>query len=465
MENLNLPSTYQNNNNTVLRAAIYIRVSSSEQAMHGFSLEAQKEYLEAYAKQNGMRVVGVYADEGKSASKCLYRRKELLRMISDMEAGDIDVIIFKDITRWSRNSSHYHRIQERIDAAGGYWIAAQQPYLETRTPTGRYQVTIMLGNAQLESENTSERIKFVQASRLPKGAAIWGSDAAPMGYEVKEVDGMKRVVKKESEAEMVMAAFEHYELTHSIGSVQRFMSEKYNRRMGEKSVRKFLSNTLFKGEYKGVDNYCEPYISAERWENIQAIRRNRTQYPRKNKYVFMFSGLAKCAECGANLNIVYNEVKGKRYAYYRCRNYTQFRKCEHKACTRDEKLEAYMLENIEDEMNKYIQHVTITNVEPPNTEKKRKALERKAKNLRELYIDGDIEKDEYLTRKEDYEKQIAELPVYKKIDTKKYEDFLNSDWRVLYDELDNMGKRVFWRSIVDKIVIDNNQNKRIYFLD
>lgn len=464
MENLNLPSTYQNNN-TVLRAALYIRVSSAEQAMHGYSLEAQREYLEAYAKENKMRVVGIYADEGKSASKCLYYRKELLRMVADMEAGEIDVIIFKDITRWSRNSAHYHRIQERIDAAGGYWIAAQQPYLETRTPTGRFQVTVMLGNAQLESENTSERIKFVQASRLPKGAAIWGSDAAPMGYEVREVDGMKRVVKKESEAEMVMAAFDHYELTHSIGSLQRFLSERFDKKMSEKSARRFLSNTLFKGEYKGVENYCEPYISAERWEQVQTIRRNRTQYRKKNNYVFMFSGLAKCAECGASLNIVYNEVRGVRYAYYRCRNYTQFRKCTHKICTRDENLEAHMLANIEDEMSKYIQHVTVTNAEPPNTEKQRKALERKAKNLRELYIDGDIEKDEYLTRKEDYEKQIAELPEYKQVNTKKMEEFLNSDWRTLYEGLDNMQKRVFWRSIVDKIVIDNNQNIRIYFLD
>lgn len=124
-----------------------------------------------------------------------------------------------------------------------------------------------------------------------------------------------------------------------------------------------------------------------------------------------------------------------------------------------------MLANIEDEMSKYIQHVTVTNAEPPNTEKQRKALERKAKNLRELYIDGDIEKDEYLTRKEDYEKQIAELPEYKQVNTKKMEEFLNSDWRTLYDGLDNMQKRVFWRSIVDKIVIDNNQNIRIYFLD
>ena len=465
MNNFELPSTYQNNNDSVLRAALYIRVSSSEQVMHGYSLAAQKDFLEAYAKQNGMRVVGVYADEGKSASKCLYRRKELLRMVEDMEAGNIDVIIFKDITRWSRNASHYHRIQERIDAAGGYWIAAQQPYLETKTPTGRFQVTVMLGNAQLESENTSERIKFVQASRLPKGAAIWGSDAAPLGYEVKNIDGMKRVVKKEEEAEMVMSIFEHYELTHSIGKVQRFVAEKYDRRMGEKSIRRFLDNTLFKGEYRGVKDYCEPYISEERWNNIQAIRKMRTPYKRKNEYVFVFSTLAKCAECGSSLNIVYNEVKGKRYAYYRCRNYTQFRKCTHKACTRDEKLEAWMLENIEPEMKKYIQAVKVQNVEPPNTEKKRKAIERKAKNLRELYIDGDIEKDEYLIRKADYEKQLEELPVYKKVDTRKLEDLLNSDWRALYEGLDNQSKRVFWRSIVSKIEIDNNQNMRVYFLE
>ena len=76
------------------RCAIYIRVSTTEQMMHGKSLEAQKEYLTNYAKEHNMAVVGVYADEGKTARKELKKRKAIHSLLQDVEAGKIDVIIF-----------------------------------------------------------------------------------------------------------------------------------------------------------------------------------------------------------------------------------------------------------------------------------------------------------------------------------------------------------------------------------
>ena len=113
-----------------MRAAGYIRVSTAEQAMHGFSLDAQKELIERYAADHGMKLVGVYADEGKSASKALARRPELLRMVADAESGQFDTILFKDLTRWSRNPSQFYAIQDRLDAAKVSWIAIEQPSLE-----------------------------------------------------------------------------------------------------------------------------------------------------------------------------------------------------------------------------------------------------------------------------------------------------------------------------------------------
>ena len=151
-----------------MRAAGYIRVSTAEQAMHGFSLDAQKELIERYAEDHGMKLVGVYADEGKSASKALARRPELLRMVADAESGQFDTILFKDLTRWSRNPSQFYAIQDRLDAAKVSWIAIEQPSLETQTAAGRFNVGIHISVAALESANTSERIKFVNASRVQK---------------------------------------------------------------------------------------------------------------------------------------------------------------------------------------------------------------------------------------------------------------------------------------------------------
>lgn len=453
----------------VLRAALYIRVSTAEQAMHGYSIEAQKEFLESYAKEKKMRVVGVYADEGKSASKRLYQRKELLRMVEDMEAGNIDVILFKDITRWSRNSSDYYKIQDRIDKADGYWIAVQQPYLETKTPTGRFQVTVMLGNAQLESEQTSERIKFVNASRRVKGGVPFGSNHCPLGYTVADVDGMKRMVKDEERGKIAMAFFDHYEIRQSIRGAIKHLAENFNYYMVETSARKMLKNTLYKGEYKGVKGFCEPYMSEERFDRIQRIKVKRTYTTREQKRVYIFSSLAKCAECGATLYAFHtskNDGSGDCYLYYRCKNYTVYKTCTHKRGIKEEDLEKWLLENIEDEMNRYIVTVKAEQeTAPPDHVKQRKALERKLKRAKDLYIDGDIDKAEYTRRKEDFEAQLAAIPEYKVKDISEIEAFLNSDWRTLYDSLDQHEKRAFWRSTLDYIEVDNSLKLTPHFFD
>lgn len=452
---------------TVLRAALYIRVSSAEQAMHGYSLEAQKEFLEAYAKDKKMRVVGIYADEGKSASKRLYQRKALLKMVEDMEAGLIDVILFKDITRWSRNSSHYHKIQDRIDAAGGYWIAVQQEHLETKTPTGRFQVTVMLGTAQLEAEQTSERIKFVNASRIPKGGVPWGGNSCPLGYTVADIDGMKRVVKDPEQEEMTRDFFDCFLTYASLRKALMLVSEKYGHVLFDKSGRKMLYNTMYKGEYKGVKGYCEPYLTEEEFDKIQKIMANRNYTPNDPKRVYVFSSLVRCKECGRNLSAYHTGYQPTNtvYLYYRCKNYTMYRTCNHSRGMGEKKLEKWLLKNIEQEMNKYIQEVKIEQADPPDTEKIRKKIESKLKNTRELYIDGDIDKQEYTRRKEEFEAQLAEIPTFEVKDTSALEEFLNSDWRTLYESLGQAEKRSFWRGIIEYIEVDNDLNITPHFFD
>ena len=97
----------------IKRCAIYIRVSTSEQLVHGKSLEAQKDYLTSYAKDHGMIPVGVYADEGKTARKELKKRKAIHALLEDVKAGKIDVILF-----WRLDRSFIYKfdtLRSRID--------------------------------------------------------------------------------------------------------------------------------------------------------------------------------------------------------------------------------------------------------------------------------------------------------------------------------------------------------------
>lgn len=78
----------------VRRAALYIRVSTEEQAKQGYSIPAQREDLEGYARRNGLAVAGVFVDEGKSARKRYTSRPAFMQMLEMVKAGEIDVILF-----------------------------------------------------------------------------------------------------------------------------------------------------------------------------------------------------------------------------------------------------------------------------------------------------------------------------------------------------------------------------------
>jgi hypothetical protein len=107
------------------KAAIYIRVSTTDQAESGYSLQAQESLCRQYCAEHDYAVVGVYADEGKSASKALDKRTELLRLIGDAEKGKVSVILFKDITRWTRNAAAYYKVQERLDTTGHVQLTSE----------------------------------------------------------------------------------------------------------------------------------------------------------------------------------------------------------------------------------------------------------------------------------------------------------------------------------------------------
>ena len=92
---------------TAKRSALYIRVSHEEQAMNGYSLQAQENRLRQYALEHNYQIVECYRDEGISARSRPGRRKEFARMLQDVQAGRIDCILFIKLDRWFRNVSDF----------------------------------------------------------------------------------------------------------------------------------------------------------------------------------------------------------------------------------------------------------------------------------------------------------------------------------------------------------------------
>ena len=118
-----------------IRCAIYDRVSTELQVKEGLSLDAQKQALTDYALSHGYEIVGYYADEGITARKKMQNRKDLLRLLHDVEADKIDLILVTKLDRWFRNIKDYHNTQAILEAHHCNWKTIFEEY---DTSTDKY---------------------------------------------------------------------------------------------------------------------------------------------------------------------------------------------------------------------------------------------------------------------------------------------------------------------------------------
>lgn len=449
-----------NSNNKLISTAAYVRVSSEEQAKHGFSIEAQKEGLKAYALKKGYKIVEWYIDEGKSARSKTAQRKEYQRLIQDAKQGKFEMIIFKCIDRWFRNISEYYKTQSILDEQGINWECSEEEY-DTTTRDGRWKLHIYLMLAQDEADKTSERINYVFENKIKNKEAITGSQ--PYGYVVKEIDNVKRVVKDENTKFIVDDIFSHFELYNSKRATLFYIQDKYDIEVDYHLITKVLKNPIYYGHYRGIDNYVydTPYITKSRYEKIQQMLKKNVKERRKN-YTYIFTGLLKCSCCKNNLVGIYAirtiNKKGDKKAYisYRCNHAYQKNHCEAKGSFSELGLEQKLINSIEEEIDSYICNYDLEVKKQAPIKVDTKEIKEEMNRLNKMYQKKRISEEEYdyefdrLEKK--LEKATQEQP--KEKDLTPLHDFLNSGWRNIYDTLTSEEKRALWRSVINHIEVD-----------
>ena len=318
---------------TMTRVALYCRVSTEEQHLHGLSLEAQDAALTEYANKNDLTIVGRYVDEAITARKKMTTRKELLRLLEDVKADKIDLIIFTKIDRWMRNIYDYHKVQEILEKHKVNWKTIFENY-DTSTAAGRLHINIMLSVAQDEADRTSERIKAVFENKVKNKEYLCGE--TPFGLLVKD----SKLYIDEENRHIVDAIFKRFAETHSISGTQKYIANMYGKAFDSKSFTRMFKNTLYCGEYRGILDFCEPYITREQFDLNQEIisKKNVKQAPSGITYVF--SGLLICPECGRRMSAFYSVRAKENIATYRCPNHTKTGTCGHKMSIM-EKLDHY----------------------------------------------------------------------------------------------------------------------------
>lgn len=178
------------------RAAVYVRVSSAEQ-VEGTSLDTQRERCRAYAEGAGWTVVGTYSDEGISGAKA--SRPALDRMLAEVRAGRVDVVVVAKLDRLGRSMRHLAGLLGELDDAGVSLVSVSEAF-DSASPSGRLQRSILGSFAEFEREAIRERTWAGKLATARRG--LWPGGAPPFGFRVVD----RRLVEDPIEAAVVRRA-------------------------------------------------------------------------------------------------------------------------------------------------------------------------------------------------------------------------------------------------------------------
>lgn len=493
----------------VINAGLYIRVSTERQAQEGYSVSAQKENLTNFAKQQGWNILDIYADEGISG-KNIQDRPDVKRLINDIKNNKIDVVVLYKFDRLTRDMSDTEDVIKLIQEFGIQVYTISGGTVDVSTATGRFQLRISGAVAQLEREQTVERVKTAFIQKVKSGKSLCSSIVS-YGYDRPKHQEIQTINKKE--ARIVKRIFKMYTTgktfteiakllnaegvpTKKKGRVQkrRNKDETYiiNSVWQPKTVRLILSNVTYIGgvrygintpnEFEELNGLHEPIISKEIWdkaqERLSKIKRvSKTNHPKEDVY---YCGTLICAICGQKLTTQRTNTTDKNgdklvHFGYRCVN-REKGQCTAIAMSH-KKVEKVFLDYIEN-----IEELTeIENIEEIEQEeeksiiddikhlkKRQSEIDCKKKEVMDLFMTNDIdynqmkymttelEKDNLILKKELTRLEKQYEPV-KQIDKNLIANTIKEHWEYLSDK----ERMEFLTQFVEKIVIVNRDKNRV----
>jgi len=318
---------------TILRCAIYTRKSSEEGLEQSFnSLDAQREACEAFIasqRHEGWRVVATRYDDGGFSGASI-ERPALRRLLDDVAANKINVIVVYKVDRLTRSLADFAKIVEALDAKAVSFVSVTQQF-NTTSSMGRLTLNILLSFAQFEREVTGERIRDKIAASKKKG--MWMGGLVPLGYDRKD----RKLVLSPKEAELVSKIFTLYLEVGCVSKLaqrldyEKIRSKSWTTRTGARlggvafargALYDLLRNRLYMGEIRHRDQwYAGEYQGIVRralWDSVQAQlnsnlrrRRNRVQ----ERASSLLTGLVE-DEHGTRYTPSFTVRRGRRYRYY-----------------------------------------------------------------------------------------------------------------------------------------------------
>ncbi|MCM8782139.1 MAG: recombinase family protein [Candidatus Omnitrophica bacterium] len=492
-----------------MKVVIYIRVSTEDQAKEGYSLEVQREYLESFAKREGLEIFKVYQDDGISGYST--ERPALKELLKDAKGKKFDLVLVYKIDRFSRNLKDLLNLVDELSSYGIGFKSATEPF-DTTTSAGKLMFQQLGSFAEFERNRIAERVFPGMIKGVQQGN--WqGARYAPYGY--KYIKERKLLETNEEEAKVVKLIYTMFLCDKSIRSITEYLTRKgYRNRKGNifttKLIGDILKNRMYTGKlvwnvhhydktqktkkgYKYIKNPPEkiiiaqgkhqPIISEEDFELAQKkLDERRTE--RKNKASdYPLSGILYCAKCNhryLGLTSISNHRTGIKKRWYRCMGpYGSFIRCKNKSVKADE-IESEVAEILEtllkNDKLKTSRWMNVTEANFPvfaesaktDLEKVKNRLDsnlKKQSKLTNAYLENLLseelykQKNEALRQEEEELKKLIALQEVRDIERERSKDYLDrveefiSGYNPNKKEIDSLTKKLMLNLLFKNIKI------------
>lgn len=459
-----------------MKAALYCRVSTLEQATEGYSIGVQKEKLQKYAESQSYDIAGTYSDEGFSGKDLM--RPEMERLIEDVKSNKIDVVLIYKLDRLSR---HVKDVLELVELFDKYKVSlySLNENLDLSSPFGRAALKMSATFSELERETIVERMEMGKHARAKSGKYSCPGKS-PFGYKLnKELDKMEIVPE---EAEAVRDMYAKYIEGYSFRKLYAYCKEKYP------DIR-FFSNSMCckpvieRPMYAGYFYHNGELIKATNYESIityetylqaqEAIKRNTTKREHDNT-PYILTGLIICGKCGhafSGKRRTHKENGNIKYSYtsYGCSARLKYNPDEHGSAPC--KNEIYSTDELEDIIEQSVCNLEFTEFITPQTSTglidkllvENGELKKQKERMLDLYLTESIDKDTY-TEKFDainkrIQKNLAVIDSEKQTLTKSPTVSIEylKERQKNYPTASKADKRRFLQHIINNIIIDGKK--------
>ncbi|MCL1914442.1 MAG: recombinase family protein [Eubacteriaceae bacterium] len=469
-----------------MKTAIYVRVSTDEQAKEGYSIRAQIEKLKSFIKVKDWSFYKVYADEGISG-KNIKDRPAINEMIEDIKAGNVDNVLVYKIDRLTRSTRDLIELTDIFKATGCSFNSVMES-IDTATASGRMFLKIIGIFAEFERENIAERITLAAEKKAREGYSL-GYFTASYGYDKAGKDKIQTInleeakIVKEIFAMYVEGNMSQNAITKNLN--KRGIKPKLSETWCAESVRGVLRNTNYIGKvryslnneerYFEADGKHEPIIDEEVFLQAQSkmVRIQKKMPTKRPKEASFFSGTIYCGKCGTKLvthNYYITTKKGEGLVRggYRCPNHNKglctIGRISHRKVERafqdyidgiedltaidDEMLEQ---ENKQDKINALLRE---------EAEKAIAKIEKKERDVMNLYLEEQLTFAQYseMTKKLADDKafhtqQLSNIPSETKEDIRITKVDVITNFQMNWQNLTDTEKLLFVQDCIEKITV------------